>query len=375
MFIDEEQLSLVEESMKEKGYFDGAKMAEAFNLLRANDLIWSFVVNNYLMGRDPFPFDLLYWNSDSTRMPRAMHSAYLRDMYQHNRLREPGGITLDGVPIDLTAVDVPIYILSTREDHIAPWRSTYAATRLYRGPIRFVLAMSGHIAGVVNPPSANKYGYFTGELAATPDAWIEAAAARDGSWWPDWDAWVGEHDGGEALPREPGAGLPADHRGCPGALREGPNRVDGGRDRSALHDARRRLYDPRPRSPHASGVPVLSDDIPTLRRVLAENRVIAMVGPLRELVPAELLRREVPPRSRLPRHSGQSRYEEVLGQRCYPALKDIPNPLTSSTASAPPTTFRRSRATRSTWAPGFCGCSSASSTRKPRRPPATPVWK
>ena len=206
VFIDEEQLSLVEESMKEKGYFDGAKMAEAFNLLRANDLIWSFVVNNYLMGRDPFPFDLLYWNSDSTRMPRAMHSAYLRDMYQHNRLREPGGITLDGVPIDLTAVDVPIYILSTREDHIAPWRSTYAATRLYRGPIRFVLAMSGHIAGVVNPPSANKYGYFTGELAATPDAWIEAAAARDGSWWPDWDAWVGEHDGGEALPREPGAG-------------------------------------------------------------------------------------------------------------------------------------------------------------------------
>ena len=206
VFIDEEQLSLVEESMEEKGYFDGAKMAEAFNLLRANDLIWSFVINNYLMGRDPFPFDLLYWNSDSTRMPRAMHSAYLRDMYQNNRLREPGGITLDGVPIDLTTIDVPVYILSTREDHIAPWRSTYAATGLYRGPVRFVLAMSGHIAGVVNPPSANKYGHFTGELAATPDAWLEAAAAHDGSWWPDWDAWVSEHDGGEATPREPGDG-------------------------------------------------------------------------------------------------------------------------------------------------------------------------
>ena len=206
VFIDEEQLSLVEESMEEKGYFDGAKMAETFNLLRANDLIWSFVINNYLMGRDPFPFDLLYWNSDSTRMPRAMHSAYLRDMYQNNRLREPGGITLDGVPIDLTAIDVPVYILSTREDHIAPWRSTYAATGLYRGPVRFILAMSGHIAGVVNPPSANKYGYFTGELAATPDAWLDAAAAHDGSWWPDWDAWVSEHDGGEAAPREPGAG-------------------------------------------------------------------------------------------------------------------------------------------------------------------------
>ena len=206
VFIDEEQLALVEESMKDKGYFDGAKMAEAFNLLRANDLIWSFVINNYLMGKDPFPFDLLYWNSDSTRMPRAMHSAYLRDMYQDNRLREPGGITLDGVPIDLASIDVPVYILSTREDHIAPWKSTYAATHLYSGPIRFVLAMSGHIAGVVNPPSANKYGHFTGELADTPDEWLEAAAAHEGSWWPDWDAWVSEWSGGETPPREPGAG-------------------------------------------------------------------------------------------------------------------------------------------------------------------------
>ncbi|MDE0457018.1 MAG: class I poly(R)-hydroxyalkanoic acid synthase [Chromatiales bacterium] len=206
VFIDEEQLALVEESMKDKGYFDGAKMAEAFNLLRANDLIWSFVINNYLMGKDPFPFDLLYWNSDSTRMPREMHSAYLRDMYQDNRLREPGGITLDGVPIDLSSIDVPVYILSTREDHIAPWKSTYAATRLYSGPMRFVLAMSGHIAGVVNPPSANKYGHFTGELAGTPDEWLEAAAAHDGSWWPDWDAWVSEWSGGETPPREPGAG-------------------------------------------------------------------------------------------------------------------------------------------------------------------------
>ena len=206
VFIDEEQLALIEESMQEKGYFDGAKMAEAFNLLRANDLIWSFVINNYLMGKDPFPFDLLYWNSDSTRMPRAMHSAYLRDMYQHNRLREPGGISLDGEPIDLTTIEAPIYILSTREDHIAPWRSTYAATRLYRSPIRFVLAMSGHIAGVVNPPAANKYGHFTGELASTPDAWLESATAHDGSWWPDWDAWVSAHGGGATEPREPGAG-------------------------------------------------------------------------------------------------------------------------------------------------------------------------
>ena len=206
VFIDDEQLSLMERAMEEKGYFDGSSMAEAFNLLRANDLIWSFVVNNYLMGKEPFPFDLLYWNSDSTRMPRAMHSAYLREMYRHNRLREPGGITLAGVPIDLATVDVPVYILSTREDHIAPWRSTYAATRLYGGPIRFVLAMSGHIAGVVNPPAANKYGYYTGALAASPDAWLEAATVHEGSWWPDWDAWVSAHDGGEAAPREPGDG-------------------------------------------------------------------------------------------------------------------------------------------------------------------------
>ena len=216
VFIDEEQLSLVEASMKEKGYFDGARMAEAFNLLRANDLIWSFVINNYLMGRDPFPFDLLYWNSDSTRMPRVMHSAYLRDMYQHNRLREPGGITLDGVPIDLTTIDVPVYILSTREDHIAPWRSTFAATRIYGGPIRFVLAMSGHIAGVVNPPVAGKYGYFTGDLVSTPDAWFEAATAHEGSWWPDWDTWVSGHDGAEVPPREPGAGALAPIEDAPG---------------------------------------------------------------------------------------------------------------------------------------------------------------
>ena len=211
VFIDDEQLSLMEEAMEEKGYFDGSSMAEAFNLLRANDLIWSFVVNNYLMGKDPFPFDLLYWNSDSTRMPRAMHSTYLREMYRHNRLREPGGITLAGVPIDLATVDVPVYILSTREDHIAPWRSTYAATRLYAGPVRFVLAMSGHIAGVVNPPAARKYGYYTGALAASPDAWLEAATAHEGSWWPDWGAWVSGHDGGgEVAPREPGDGtLPA----------------------------------------------------------------------------------------------------------------------------------------------------------------------
>ncbi len=158
VFIDEEQLSALEERMNAKGYLEGRDMATTFNMLRANDLIWSFVVNNYLLGKSPFPFDLLYWNSDSTRMPAAMHSFYLRKMYQENLLVKPGGITLAGVPIDLGKIRTPAFILSTREDHIAPWRSTYAATRLYKGPVKFVLSASGHIAGVVNPPGG-RYGH------------------------------------------------------------------------------------------------------------------------------------------------------------------------------------------------------------------------
>ncbi len=207
VFIDEEQLALMEESMEKTGYFEGSNMAEAFNLLRANDLIWSFVVNNYLMGRDPFPFDLLYWNSDSTRMPRNMHSFYLRNMYQKNMLCKPGGITLDGVPIDLTKINTPVYILSTKEDHIAPWESTYAATQLYSGPIRFVLGASGHIAGVINPPAAKKYGYWVNQsLPKTPDEWFAGAEQHEGSWWTDWSEWVSEHNDGVVPKREPGDG-------------------------------------------------------------------------------------------------------------------------------------------------------------------------
>ncbi|MCP5150080.1 MAG: class I poly(R)-hydroxyalkanoic acid synthase [Ectothiorhodospiraceae bacterium] len=211
VFIDEEQLHLMEEHMDKTGYFEGSSMAEAFNLLRANDLIWSFVVNNYLLGQDPFPFDLLYWNSDSTRMPRAMHSFYLRSMYQKNLLVQPGAITLDGVPIDLGKVRTPVYILSTREDHIAPWSSTYRATQLYKGTRRFVLGMSGHIAGVINPPSAGKYGYYTGsELPEDPQAWLAGAEAHEGSWWTDWASWVARHAGKQVPSRVPGeGGLPA----------------------------------------------------------------------------------------------------------------------------------------------------------------------
>jgi len=211
VFIDEAQLSSLEEAMREKGYLEGSAMATTFNMLRANDLIWSFVVNNYLLGKDPFPFDLLYWNSDATRMPAAMHSFYLRRMYQENQLVVPGAIELGGVPIDLTKITVPAFLLSTREDHIAPWKSTFAATRLYRGPVKFCLSASGHIAGVVNPPAAKKYCYWTvdnknGAAPAAPDEWLARAVQHPGSWWPEWSKWVARFGGGKVKARRPGDG-------------------------------------------------------------------------------------------------------------------------------------------------------------------------
>jgi polyhydroxyalkanoate synthase len=211
VFIDEEQLQSLEERMQKRGYLKGQEMATTFNMLRANDLIWSFVVQNYLMGQEPFPFDLLYWNDDSTRMPAAMHSFYLRRMYQQNDLVKPGGITLAGVPLELGRIKVPSYILSTREDHIAPWKSTYKATQLYQGPTRFVLAASGHIAGVANPPEAGKYSHWINtELPATPDDWFTGATELSGSWWPDWHRWITALDKAQVPARIPGGGgLPA----------------------------------------------------------------------------------------------------------------------------------------------------------------------
>jgi polyhydroxyalkanoate synthase len=207
VFIDEEQLKGLEERMHEQGYLEGSDMATTFNMLRANDLIWSFVVNNYLLGNEPFPFDLLYWNSDSTRMPARMHSFYLRQMYQQNLLSKPGGITLAGEALDLGAIKVPAYFLSTREDHIAPWRSTYKGTQLLGGKKRFVLAASGHIAGVVNPPDGGKYNHWVNvNLPPDPQAWLEGATELAGSWWPDWHRWVA----GKTPPMVP-ARLPGDH--------------------------------------------------------------------------------------------------------------------------------------------------------------------
>ena len=206
VFIDEEQLSSLERRMNQRGYLEAYDMSTSFNMLRANDLIWSFVVNNYLLGKEQLPFDLLFWNSDSTRMPAAMHSFYLRKMYQQNLLAKPGGISLAGTPIDLSKITIPSFILATREDHIAPWKSTYAATRLYSGPTTFVLSASGHMAGVISAPGG-KYGHWANDnLPRNPDDWLAGATAHQGSWWPLWDKWITQLDNERVAAREPGHG-------------------------------------------------------------------------------------------------------------------------------------------------------------------------
>ncbi len=207
VFIEEEQIKKLDEKMAEKGYLDASAMANTFNMLRANDLIWSFVVNNYLMGREPYPFDLLYWNSDSTRLPRAMHLFYLKEMYLHNRLVAPGSISLDGVPIDLTKITIPVYLQSGREDHIAPYPSVFKAKHHFKGPVRFMVAGSGHIAGVVNPPTAKKYKYWINESQPNDlDEWMADAQEHPGSWWPDWHKWLSQMSGKRVRAREPGSG-------------------------------------------------------------------------------------------------------------------------------------------------------------------------
>ena len=204
-FVDEATVERLEKRMAARGFLEGEEMAGTFNLLRDNDLIWSFVVNNYLLGKDPFPFDLLYWNSDATRMPAKMHTFYLRNMYLANRLAQPGALVVGGERLDLSSVTTPTYFISTQEDHIAPWKSTYAGAHLFGGPVRFVLGGSGHIAGIVNPPAARKYAYWTGtDLAQDPQRWLESATRHDGSWWTDWSAWVSSFAQGKVAARRPG---------------------------------------------------------------------------------------------------------------------------------------------------------------------------
>jgi polyhydroxyalkanoate synthase len=207
VFVDEEQIAALERKMAEKGYLESGSMATVFNMLRSNDLVWPYVINNYLKGKAPFPFDLLYWNSDATRMPAANHSFYLRNCYLENKLSK-GRMVIDGQPIDPKAVTVPIYNLATREDHIAPAKSVLLGCKFFGGPVKFVMAGSGHIAGVINPPAKNKYQYWTGPKPrnADLDGWLEKAKEYPGSWWPDWLVWLTRQSPTEVPARVPGEG-------------------------------------------------------------------------------------------------------------------------------------------------------------------------
>jgi polyhydroxyalkanoate synthase len=209
VFIDDAQLKALEEMMAERGYLDGGRMAAVFNMLRPKDLIWPYVVNNYLLGKKPFPFDLLYWNQDSTRLPAANHKFYLREFYQENKLAR-GQMTIGNLKLDLGAVKLPIYDLCAKEDHIAPARSVFIGSRLFGGPVTYVLGGSGHIAGVINPPAKAKYQYWTNDKrAATLEAWIEGATEHAGSWWPHYAEWLAQYSGNLAPARTPGARLGA----------------------------------------------------------------------------------------------------------------------------------------------------------------------
>ena len=207
VFIDPATLETLDKLTAEQPWLDGRNMAMTFNMLRSNDLIWSYVVNNYMIGKDYMPFDLLYWNSDATNVPALWHRSYLTDIYRDNLLVQPGGITVLGVPVDLTMVATPSYIQGGKEDHIAPARSAYKLTNQFTGEKRFVLAGSGHIAGVVNPPSMHKYQYWTSDtLPDRFDDFVASAVETKGSWWPDWIAWLAPRSGKQVAARKPGDG-------------------------------------------------------------------------------------------------------------------------------------------------------------------------
>jgi len=225
VFVDAEGIDTLEKKMATRGFLEGSEMASTFNLLRANDLIWSFVINNYLLGKEPMPFDLLFWNSDATRMPAKMHSFYLRQMYIHNRLREPGALEIAGARIDLSKVTTPTYFISTRDDHIAPWKSTFAGAKLFGGDTTFVLGGSGHIAGIVNPPTVEKYCHWTNAgLSHDANTWLETADETPGSWWPHWKNWVSKRAGKKVEARKLGANKQKIIEEAPGTYAK--NRLD-----------------------------------------------------------------------------------------------------------------------------------------------------
>jgi polyhydroxyalkanoate synthase len=207
VFVDEERIRQLETHMKEQGYLEASRMANTFNILRSNDLIWPYIINNYMLGKKPVPFDILYWNSDATRMPAANHSFYLRNCYLDNKLTK-GEMEIAGTRIDLHQVKVPVYNLATREDHIAPAKSVLYGSQFFGGPVKYVLAGSGHIAGVVNPPSRPKYQYWTGERpkGESVEAWMKTATEHPGSWWPDWLDWIKGLDAETVTARKIGGG-------------------------------------------------------------------------------------------------------------------------------------------------------------------------
>lgn len=207
VFIDDHQLSELESRMEDQGYLDSHTMAVSFNLLRANSLIWSYYVNNYLLAKEPRAFDMLFWNADATRMPAAMHSFYLRNMYQHNNLVKPGAIVLAGSPIDITKIKVPCFFVSAVDDHIAPWSCAYAATQKFGGDVNFLLVGSGHVAGIFNAPAKNKYGFWSNNTYdKKAQNWFEKASYKEGSWWPTYFDWLNKKSGQKikaVLPQKP----------------------------------------------------------------------------------------------------------------------------------------------------------------------------
>jgi polyhydroxyalkanoate synthase len=207
VFVDEDRVKQLEAHMKKQGYLEASRMANTFNMLRSNDLIWPYIVNNYMRGKMPLPFDILYWNSDATRMPAANHSFYLRNCYLDNKLTK-GEMEIAGVTLDLHKVKVPVYNLATVEDHIAPAKSVLVGSQYFGGPVKYVLAGSGHIAGVINSPAKPKYQYWTGDkpAGASVDTWRKTAVEHPGSWWPDWLEWLKSQDSEMVPARKPGGG-------------------------------------------------------------------------------------------------------------------------------------------------------------------------
>ncbi|HEX4013522.1 MAG TPA: alpha/beta fold hydrolase [Candidatus Cybelea sp.] len=198
IFTDEDTIARLEKKMNERGYLESAEMARTFDWMRSSDLIWSYVINNWFKGKKPPAFDILSWNNDSTRMPVAMHSQYLRACYLHNSIVKPNAFVIDDTPIDLGKIATPLYVLGAENDHIAPWRATYQTTQFVSGPSKYVLTNSGHIAGIVNPPGGKRTWHYTkpaAERGESADVWLETADRHNGSWWEDWAPWAQAHGG------------------------------------------------------------------------------------------------------------------------------------------------------------------------------------